>query len=177
MNNTGIYLLKKNNETFTKLSKTNNIRQTYSTFKKEINNIQFISFDINSNSKCLSNLESFLLTLFSEFRLKKLKSNYLTEFIDIDINILKIVIKYLINNIYWFENNEFEYPKCENQIYSNLNKLIISNKILIDYIIKDLIEKLGINYPTPMEVENEEFQVYLDYSDLKYLINSFNFKI
>ena len=171
MNNSGIYLLKKNNETFTKLSKTNNIRQTYSTFRKEINNIQFISFDINTNPKSISNLESFLLTLFSEFRIKKSNSNYLSEFINVNINILKIVIKYLINNIYWFENNEFEFPKCENQIISNLNKFIITNKIVIDTIIKDLIEKLEINYPTPMEIEDEEFQIYLDYSDFKNIIS------
>ena len=173
MNNCGLYLLKKNNENFTKLSKTNNIRQTYSTFKKENNEIKFLSFEINSPIKNISNLESFILTLLSEFRTKKINSNYLTEFISIDINILEIIIQTSINNISLFEYNDFEYPKCINQITHNLNKLIFSKKIFIDTIIKTIIEKFNISYPVPMEIEDEEQQRYLDYFDFKNMISLF----
>jgi len=115
---------------------------------------------------CTDNAEKLILNIFSPYRTQKTTNNCLLEEITMDINILKIIIEWCVNNVWRFDISTINRCVSVNTISKHRNKIPL--EIWTDLCDK-LIESMGINYPFPMLISENDFDFYA------YLLNQHDF--
>jgi hypothetical protein len=155
----GIYILL--NPSDVKLGKTSNPIKTKSQYERSCANAQMIFIPTDKMDK----VETIILNLLVGFRIKKNNSSMLTEVIKIDLDLLKKIVEFSIEQCDFIEDENL--CRSTNTI-SNIK--IINNNFVITELIKQLVLNFNTIYSLPMELDDGCYSYFLNYEDLcKYI--------
>lgn len=165
----GVYIMKMNNDKLLKFGKSSNMLKTRQQYERA-GNVQMICLFYPNMDK----LESFVLNILVSFRIQKTDSNYLTEVLNIKLEILTDIVSWCISNIQEYTE---KIPLCRT-INTRNNTLTQMEYLVSHYSITELcvylIIKHNISYCFPMEIITDNksyFSYHLKFKDLYECIN------
>ena len=158
----GIYILL--NHDSLKLGKTTNSSNTKREYERQCGNAKMIFIPTLNADK----VETQVLNLLVEFRIKKLYSNVLTELVKIDIESLKKIVEFCIGNCNYIDDEKL----CRS-INTISDIKIISNRLVITNLIGTLVSNFNVNFSMPMELDNGNYSYLLNHNDLNNYMSFF----
>lgn len=161
-----IYILKRygTSEYTFKVGKTKNKQSTQTEYERSgLVNMDWCPVRLGH----MDDAEKLILNIFAPYRTQKPLSYHLTEEITMDINVLKIVIEWCVNNIYRFDISNTN--RC-----TSINT-IEKNRLNLPYLMwtelcEKMISDLGMCYPVPMLIDYGN-----NTCDYSYYLNSADF--
>jgi hypothetical protein len=152
-NTKGIYILY---TTDIKVGKTKNPDETLRTYRRSNPNVKMLFIETEDMDK----VEANVLNIFANFRIENINTGNLSECIKMDEKVIKIIIEFCIENIYYFYDEKL----CRS--INTIHEIqFFNNNHLITHIIERLLNKLNFRFSFPMELNNNSYAYLLNQKD------------